>query len=192
MSEERSDEPKRVRSVIGSGEGAYAGAMGDFTVRAARTTDVVGIRDMLEPFVQRRILLGKDLVVLYESVQQFVVAEVDGRLVGCGALHVMWEDLGEVRTLIVTDDWLHRGVGRAIVDALEGNARQLGLTRLFCLTFEVDFFAGRGFTPIGEQVVPPDVYSQLLRSPDEGVAEFLDLAHVKPNTLGNTRMLKTL
>ena len=93
LSEERSDETKRVHSAIGSGEGAYAGAMGDFTVRAARTTDVVGIRDMLEPFVQRRILLGKDLVVLYESVQQFVVAEVDGRLVGCGALHVMWEDL---------------------------------------------------------------------------------------------------
>lgn len=166
--------------------------MSDFTVRAARTGDVVGIRDMLEPFVQRRILLGKDLVVLYESVQQFVVAEVDGQLVGCGALHVMWEDLGEVRTLIVTDDWLHRGVGRAIVEALENNARQLGLTRLFCLTFEVAFFSARGFTPIGEQVVPPDVYSQLLRSPDEGVAEFLDLAHVKPNTLGNTRMLKTL
>ncbi|WP_458040378.1 MULTISPECIES: amino-acid N-acetyltransferase [Bacteria] len=166
--------------------------MGDFTVRAARTTDVVGIRDMLEPFVQRRILLGKDLVVLYESVQQFVVAEVDGQLVGCGALHVMWEDLGEVRTLIVTDDWLHRGVGKGIVDALEQNARQLKLTRLFCLTFEVDFFSRRGFTTIGEQVVPPDVYSQLLRSPDEGVAEFLDLAHVKPNTLGNTRMLKTL
>ena len=166
--------------------------MAEFRVRAARTTDVVGIRDMLEPFVQRRILLGKDLVVLYESVQQFVVAEVDGQLVGCGALHVMWEDLGEVRTLIVTDDWLHRGVGKGIVDALEQNARQLKLTRLFCLTFEVDFFSRRGFTTIGEQVVPPDVYSQLLRSPDEGVAEFLDLAHVKPNTLGNTRMLKTL
>lgn len=161
-------------------------------VRPARTADVRGIQELLEPYVQRRILLGKDLVVLYESVQQFVVAESDGRLVGCGALHVMWEDLGEIRTLIVHDAWLHRGVGREIVEALEANARTLGLTRLFCLTFEVDFFTRRGFSPIGEQVVDPDVYSQLVRSPDEGVAEFLDLAHVKPNTLGNTRMLKTL
>jgi amino-acid N-acetyltransferase len=104
----------------------------------------------------------------------------------------MWEDLGEIRTLIVVDDWLHRGVGREIVEALEDNARRLGLARLFCLTFEVDFFTRRGFEPIGEQVVDPDVYSQLIRSPDEGVAEFLDLAHVKPNTLGNTRMLKRL
>ncbi|MFT4136772.1 amino-acid N-acetyltransferase [Microbacterium sp.] len=163
-----------------------------FHVRPARTSDVRSILDLLDPWVQRRILLGKDLVVLYESVQQFVVAEADGRVIGCGALHAMWEDLGEIRTLIVADDWLHRGVGGALVGLLEDNARALGLSRLFCLTFEVDFFARRGFAPIGEQVVDPDVYSQLLRSPDEGVAEFLDLAHVKPNTLGNTRMLKRL
>ncbi len=167
--------------------------MAQFTVRQARSADVRGIQALLDPFVQRRILLGKDLVVLYEAVQQFLVAEdADGRLIGCGALHVMWEDLGEVRTLIVSDDWLHHGVGRAIVEGLEASARALGLSRLFCLTFEVEFFTRRGFAPIGEQVVDPDVYSQLIRSPDEGVAEFLDLAHVKPNTLGNTRMLKVL
>ncbi|MBN9185279.1 MAG: amino-acid N-acetyltransferase [Microbacterium sp.] len=166
--------------------------MSAFTVRPATTADVRGIHALLEPYVQRRILLGKDLVVLFESTQQFLVAEADGELVGCGALHVMWEDLGEVRTLIVADDWLHHGVGRAIVEGLEDDARTLGLSRLFCLTFEVDFFTARGFEPIGEQVVDPDVYSQLIRSPDEGVAEFLDLAHVKPNTLGNTRMLKKL
>ncbi|WP_439594232.1 amino-acid N-acetyltransferase [Microbacterium sp.] len=167
--------------------------MSGYIVRAARSADVRGIQTLLEPFVQRRILLGKDLVVLYEAVQQFLVAEDEnGRLIACGALHVMWEDLGEVRTLIVADDWLHRGVGRAVVEGLEANARALGLSRLFCLTFEVEFFQRRGFSPIGEQVVDPDVYSQLVRSPDEGIAEFLDLAHVKPNTLGNTRMLKRL
>ncbi len=167
--------------------------MDQITVRQARSADERGIQALLDPIVQRRILLGKDLVVLYEAVQQFLVAEdADGRLIGCGALHVMWEDLGEVRTLIVSDDWLHHGVGRAIVEGLEASARALGLSRLFCLTFEVEFFTRRGFAPIGEQVVDPDVYSQLIRSPDEGVAEFLDLAHVKPNTLGNTRMLKVL
>lgn len=167
--------------------------MSAFTVRHARATDVPSIYRMLEPYVQRRILLGKDIVVLYEAVQQFVVAEDEqGRVIGCGALHVMWQDLGEIRTLIVADDWLHHGVGRAIVEALEQDARALGLSRLFCLTFEVDFFTRRGFEPIGEHVVDPDVYAQLVRSPDQGVAEFLDLAHVKPNTLGNTRMLKHL
>lgn len=166
--------------------------MTSFGVRPARTSDVRGILALLEPWVQRRILLGKEVVTVFESVQEFVVAEADGELIGCGALHVMWEDLGEIRTLIVADAWLHHGVGGAIVERLERNARELGLSRLFCLTFEVDFFDRRGFAPIGEQVVEHDVYSQMLRSPDEGVAEFLDLAHVKPNTLGNTRMLKHL
>ncbi|WP_314649878.1 amino-acid N-acetyltransferase [uncultured Microbacterium sp.] len=166
--------------------------MNDYIVRPARSADVTGIRTLLQPMVEKRILLGKDLAVLYGSVQEFVVAEADGELIGCGALHVIWEDLGEVRTLLVDESWLHRGVGRAIVDRLEQNAVELGLSRLFCLTFEVDFFGRRGYTPIGEQVVDPDVYSQLLRSGDAGVEEFLDLAHVKPNTLGNTRMLKSL
>ncbi|WP_259606696.1 MULTISPECIES: amino-acid N-acetyltransferase [Microbacterium] len=166
--------------------------MSDLLVRPARSTDILPIHRMLEPLVEQRILLGKDLAVLYGAVQEFVVAEADGELIGCGALHVIWEDLGEVRTLLVRDEWLHHGVGKAIVERLEQNARALGLTRLFCLTFEVDFFTRRGFEPIGEQIVDADVYSQLLRSGDPGVEEFLDLAHVKPNTLGNTRMLKRL
>ncbi|MGI6877175.1 amino-acid N-acetyltransferase [Microbacterium sp. gxy059] len=167
--------------------------MTDFTVRPARAADMESVHRMLQPYVMRRILLGKDLVVLYGATQEFVVAvDESDRVIGCGALHVMWDDLGEIRTLLVDDDWLHHGVGRALVDVLEDNARALGLTRLFCLTFETTFFERRGFREIGEQVVSPDVYAQLIRSPDEGVAEFLDLAHVKPNTLGNTRMLKQL
>jgi amino-acid N-acetyltransferase len=160
-----------------------------YTVRAARTGDVRGIHALVEPLVQQRILLGKDLVVFYGSVQEFVVAEdADGRIIGCGALHAMWEDLGEVRTLAVADDYRGTGAGHALLEQLERNAKALGLTRLFCLTF----FERHGFAPIGEGVVSPDVYAELVRSSDEGVAEFLDLARVKPNTLGNTRMLKNL
>lgn len=72
--------------------------MSEYTVRLARSADILGIHRLLEPLVERRILLGKDLAVLYGYVQEFVVAELDGELIGCGALHVMWEDLGEVRT----------------------------------------------------------------------------------------------
>jgi amino-acid N-acetyltransferase len=162
-------------------------------VRPARTSDVSAIKALVEPLVQRRILLGKERVVFYEAVQEFRVAvDADDRLIGCGALHVIWEDLGEVRTLAVADDWLHHGVGHAILSDIEASASALGLTRLFCLTFETNFFGRHGFEPIGEDVVAPDVYSELVRSQDEGIAEFLDLSRVKPNTLGNTRMLKTL
>src|SRR3546814_16470611 len=127
--------------------------MSDFTVRPARTADVRGIHDLLEPYVQRRILLGKDLVVLYESVQQFLVAAADGQLIGCGALHVIWEDLGEVRTLIVVAVWLHRGVGRASVEGLGDAARRLGMLSLFCLTLADDLFTSLGFKPPCEHVL---------------------------------------
>lgn len=166
-----------------------------FSVRQARTADVRGIHALVEPLVQERILLGKELVVFFESVQEFSVAVDDGsgEVVGCGALHVLWEDLGEVRTLAVQERWRGSGVGHAIYERLEQQARELGLRRLFCLTFETEFFGRHGFVSIGEELlVDPEVYSELVRSPDEGVAEFLDLSRVKPNTLGNSRLLKEL
>jgi amino-acid N-acetyltransferase len=101
----------------------------------------------------------------------------------------MWDDLAEVRTLAVAPGWRGRGVGHALLEGLLDRARALGLRRLFCLTFEVDFFRSHGFDVIEGTPVPTDVYAELLRSHDDGVAEFLDLARVKPNTLGNTRML---
>ncbi len=159
-------------------------------VRPALPADVRTIRALVQPYATERILLAKEWVGYYEAVQEFVVAEApDGGVVGCGALHVMWQDLAEVRTLAVDPAWRGRGVGHVLLDALLDRARDLGLSRVFCLTFEVDFFAAHGFAPIDGTPVTPDVYAELLRSHDDGVAEFLDLARVKPNTLGNTRML---
>lgn len=163
------------------------------SVRRARTGDVPGILNLVEPLVHERILLGKERVDLYEAVQEFRVAETAaGAMIGCGALHVIWEDIGEVRTLAAAAEWRGRGVGHALLTRLEEDAAELGLRRLFCLTFEVEFFTSHGYAEIGEALVPPEVYSEVVRSQDEGVAEFLDLARVKQNTLGNTRMLKHL
>src|SRR5699024_1450545 len=112
---------------------------------------------LVDPYARRRILLAKELVDYYESVQEFYVAEDPGRVavVGCGALHVMWEDLGEVRTLAVQEESLRTGVGHRLLDRLLQRARDLGLTRVFCLTFEVDFFRSHGFEPVTEPVVDP-------------------------------------
>jgi amino-acid N-acetyltransferase len=162
------------------------------TVRMARTSDVRAVRALVAPLAERRVLLAKEAVGYYESVADFVVAERAGEVVGCGALHVLWEDLGEVRTLAVAEHALGQGVGSAVLQRLVERASELGVSRLFCLTFEVEFFARHGFAPIEGQAVDPEVYVELLRSYDEGVAEFLDLERVKPNTLGNTRMLRVL
>ena len=167
---------------------------GDFSVRPARTSDVARIVDMAQPLVAKRVLVPKERVTYYESIQEFLVAEdAAGDLIGFGALHVMWEDLAEVRTLATLDSWRGLGVGSALLQQLLDRGRALGVSRVFCLTFEVDFFIRQNFRIMADQApVDPEVYVELLRSPDEGVAEFLDLARVKPNTLGNTRMILDL
>lgn len=163
------------------------------TIRPATTADVVSIHGLIQPLVGTGVLLRKDLVVLYEAVQEFRVAVTpDGEVVGFGALHVLWADLGEVRTIATPDSVRGRGVGHLILERLMADARALGLQRLFCLTFETEFFGRHGFVAVEDKIVDEAVYQQMILSPDEGVAEFLDLAHVKPNTLGNTRMLLDL
>ncbi|WP_116245537.1 amino-acid N-acetyltransferase [Nocardiopsis sp. FIRDI 009] len=188
-------------------------------VRRAKTRDVVHIRRLVDTYTVDRRVLSKSTVNLYEDIQEFWVAEaevvpddasaesrstapaspasdpvpaqegVEHRVVGCGALHVLWEDLAEVRTVAVDPSLRGFGVGHRIVTELLDAARELGVQRVFCLTFETGFFAKHGFAPIQGTPVSARVYEELLRSYDEGVAEFLDLERVKPNTLGNTRML---
>ncbi len=163
----------------------------EVVIRRARTADVRGIRRLVNLYVTDRRLLAKPMVALYEDVPEFRVAERsdDGAVVGCGALHVLWEDLAEIRTVAVDPTCRGHKIGHRIVSALLDAAREIGVRRVFVLTFETDFFASFGFAPLSGTPVTPEVYEQLLGSYDEGVAEFLDLERVKPNTLGNTRML---
>ncbi len=165
-----------------------------YTIRSARTRDVPVISKLIDSNVESGRLLSKAAVTLYEDVQEFCVAELpyDATVAGCGALHVMWEDLAEIRTVAVREDCQGLGIGHGIVDALLQRARAVGVDRVFVLTFAVDFFVRHGFREISGTPVAAEVYTELLRSYDEGVAEFLDLEWVKPNTLGNTRMLLRL
>ncbi len=161
-------------------------------IRPAKTSDIKKIRTIIDAYVSGRRLLSKETVTLFESVQEFTVAEVDSEVVGCGALHVLWEDLAEVRTVAVIEGMQGKGIGHTILENILARAKEIGVKKVFCLTFETKFFGSHGFTEIQGSPVEPDVYAQLLRSYDAGIAEFLDLESVKPNTLGNTRMLKIL
>lgn len=191
-------------------------------LRPAVVADTRRVAALVRPYALANTLIRKDLVAYFESIQEFTIAEISAdeapddagpasaadlapgtgddlmvtpegmRVVGCGALHVMWDDIGEVRTLAVDTDHLRRGIGGLILEELIGRARRIGLKRVFCLTFEVDFFSRHGFEVIEGTPVGVDVQAELMRSHDDGVAEFLDLARVKPNTLGNTRMLLDL
>ena len=161
-------------------------------IRPARTSDIKGIRTLIDTYAVGKRLLTKETVTLYESVQEFSVAIDNGEVVGCGALHVLWEDLAEVRTVAVSEKVRGKGVGHQILESIIDRAKNIGVERIFCLTFETEFFGRHGFEVIEGTPVEPEIYKELLRSYDAGVAEFLDLESVKPNTLGNTRMLKKL
>ncbi len=161
-------------------------------IRAARTSDIKGIRALIDSYATEGRLLEKETVTLYESVQEFTVAVENERVIGCGALHVLWEDLAEVRTVAVSEELWGTGLGHKILESIIDRARKIGVKRIFCLTFETHFFGRHGFEEIEGTPVEPDVFQELLRSYDAGIAEFLDLESAKPNTLGNTRMLKNL
>ena len=159
-------------------------------IRPARTSDVRQIRKIVDSYVENKRLLSKETVTLFEAVQEFTVAEVNGEVVGCGALHVLWEDLAEVRTVAVIESMHGKGIGHKILERILEKAQEVGVKKVFCLTFETKFFGAHGFQEIEGTPVAPEIYEEMIRSYDEGVAEFLDLESAKPNTLGNTRMLK--
>lgn len=193
--------PARGLLAVPAGAGrarAYTDGVTDLRLRPARTSDVPAIKELVAPLARAGVLINKDTVAYYEGIQEFLVVETTGDdappvVVGCGALHVIWEDLGEVRTLATSDEWRGQGVGRTLLAGLVERARAVGIRRVFCLTFEVDFFGRHGFEVMpNQEQLAPDVFAELLRSHDEGVAEYLDLARVKPNTLGNTRMILEL
>ena len=161
-------------------------------IRPARTSDIKGIRQLIDSYAPQGRLLSKETVTLYESVQEFTVAVEGDHVVGCGALHVLWEDLAEVRTVAVEKSLHKQGIGHKLMERIIERAREIGVERIFCLTFQTEFFGRHGFVEIHGTPVDQEVYQQLLRSYDAGVAEFLDLESVKPNTLGNTRMLLNL
>lgn len=167
----------------------------EIRIRPATTDDVPGIKALVAPLAAAGVLVVKETVAYYENIQEFVVAETHDRngqsqLVGCGALHVIWGDLAEIRTLATAPAARGQGIGGKIVTELLARARALRVERVFCLTFEVAFFQHHGFAVMPNQDhIDPNVFAELLRSHDEGVAEYLDLARVKPNTLGNTRMI---
>ena len=129
----------------------------DYGVRRARTSDVLAIRALVDANVNSGRLLDKATVTLYEDIQEFWVATTpDREIAGCGALHVMWEDLAEMRTLAVSSDHQGRGAGNLIVAALLDTAREVGVSRVFVLTFAVEFFRKHTALPrsLGRRPLP--------------------------------------
>ncbi|MGQ9683549.1 MAG: N-acetyltransferase [Anaerolineae bacterium] len=131
-------------------------------VRPARLADVEAIVELVNGYAAKGEMLPKSLNQVYQNLRDFVVAEEKGEIVGCGALHVLWADLAEVRSLAVAEAYRRRGVGAQIVRTLLQDARRLGLPQVFALTYKPSFFARLGFAEIEREMLPRKVWGDCI------------------------------
>ena len=148
-------------------------------LRKAQIKDVKDIQKLLTHFASRGDMLSRSLSELYEAIRDFYICEDDRRLIGTAALHIVWEDLAEIRSVAVAEDTGRRGVGTQLVQACIDEAKVLGLKRLFCLTYKPDFFGRFGFHIVDKAELPHKVWGDCMKCvkfPDcDEIAMILDL-----------------
>ncbi len=138
----------------------------DCTLRRARVADVEPMQKLINSFADRDQMLPRSLNELYENVRDYFVAEsASGEVAGCCALHVTWGDLSEVKGLAVREDHRGQGLGAKLVNACLDDAREMGLSRVFVLTYIPDFFARFGFRRVEKSQLPQKVWSECIRCP---------------------------
>jgi amino-acid N-acetyltransferase len=134
------------------------------TYRPARLADVPAMHALIAFWAERKLLLPRAMGELYESIRDFLVAEAEvGGLVGCAALHIDTERIAELKALAIAEAAHGRGVGRQLVEACCSEAHKLGLERVFCLTYQVEFFTKLGFTKVDRSRLPEKVWGECVR-----------------------------
>lgn len=137
----------------------------DMTVRKAFISDIPVIHELVNVYAGKGEMLGRSRSELYEGLRDFYVADLDGAIVGCCALHINWEDLAEVRSLAVYQDHQGKGIGKKLVKACLEEARKLGIGRVYALTYRPGFFEGLGFRPVAKETLPQKVWGDCLKCP---------------------------
>lgn len=158
-------------------------------IRSARLTDVPAIQAIINSHAERGRMLFKNFAQLYEALRDFAVYEVEGKVVGCVALTIIWADLAEVRSLAVASDQIGKGIGRKLVEWCVEDARRIGIRKLMALTYEQAFFHKLGFTVVDKDTLPLKVWTDCVRCPKRDgcdeiavVRELTDVSHVQAPT----------
>ena len=134
-------------------------------IRKAHIVDVKDIQKLLMTFANRGDMLSRSLSELYESLRDFYVFEEDGIILGAAALHIVWDELAEVRSVAVSEDAGRKGIGSVLVQACIAEAHEIGLKRIFCLTYKPDFFAKHGFRLVDKAELPHKVWGDCIKCP---------------------------
>jgi amino-acid N-acetyltransferase len=133
-------------------------------IRKARMGDVKAIQKLIAEYARKGDMLPRSLSEIYENLRDYFVYVEDGsEVIGSAAVHLMWEDLAEVRSLAVRDDRMRRGVGTQLVEACISEAIVLGITRVFALTYKPSFFEKLGFKRVDKSELPHKIWSDCLK-----------------------------
>lgn len=135
------------------------------TVGKAKIKDVPQIHKLINYFAEKGEMLARPLSEIYENIRDFFVVRDGERVIACGALHVSWEDLAEIRSVAVAEDSQKRGVGARIVKACLNEAKELGIATVFCLTYQPSFFEKLGFSQVDKMTLPRKVWTECYRCP---------------------------
>jgi amino-acid N-acetyltransferase len=136
------------------------------TILRASIADAQAIHDLVNTFARRGEMLPRTMAEVFENLRDFyVVRDDDGQTVACGGLHILWEDLGEIKSLAVREDMQGRGLGQRIVDACLDEARAIGLKTAFALTYRPGFFEKLGFAQADVMTLPRKVWGECYRCP---------------------------
>jgi amino-acid N-acetyltransferase len=131
----------------------------------AEIADAQAIHDLINLYAQRGEMLPRTMGEVYENLRDFYVVREDGQLLGCVALHIVWSDIAEVKSLAVAEEAQSRGLGSLLVNATVEEGRNLGLERLFALTYRPAFFERLGFVQADVMTLPRKVWNECYRCP---------------------------
>ncbi|MCE5199248.1 MAG: N-acetyltransferase [Armatimonadota bacterium] len=131
-------------------------------IRKAKVPDVPELQKLINFFAERDEMLPRSLNTMYESIRDFVVMEIDGRIVGCCALHVTWGDLAEIKSLAVDQHFQGKGLGRELVQTCLNDARDMGIPKVFALTYVPGFFEALGFQHTDKGTLPHKIWSECI------------------------------
>lgn len=147
--------------------------------RKAKITDVEPIHALITYYAEKGLMLARPRTLLYESLREFTVAVDRDKVVGAGSLHIIWEDLAEIRALAVAPDYAKKGTGRGLVSNFLNEARELAIPRVFVLTYQDGFFAKCGFRVVPKDSLPQKVWKECVNCPKfpncEEIAMIIDV-----------------
>lgn len=134
-------------------------------IRKAKLSDTESIHKLVNFYAKKGLMLARSRSSIYEYIRNYSVAEIDGEVVGIGALSILWVDLAEVRTLAVKEGHSRQGIGKTLVEHFLNEAKELGIKRVFTLTYKTEFFQKCGFNIIGKEYMPHKIWKDCLNCP---------------------------